>query len=90
MVEERTGMKWTTFFQTKNGMIKPTCIKLNKWKQGGKTFKYIRLDNANKNTVLEKRCDSAVWKLGIEFEYTARDTPQQNSLVLVRFATIGN
>eukprot|EP00957_Ditylum_brightwellii_P187892 14306179-Ditylum_brightwellii.AAC.1 len=36
MVEECAGMKWTIFFQTKNGMIKPTCVKLNKWKQGGK------------------------------------------------------
>eukprot|EP00957_Ditylum_brightwellii_P111860 8531518-Ditylum_brightwellii.AAC.1 len=54
MVEERTVMKWTAFFQTKNGMIGPACIKLNKWKHGGKPIKYIRLDNAGKNKALEK------------------------------------
>eukprot|EP00957_Ditylum_brightwellii_P181372 13816485-Ditylum_brightwellii.AAC.1 len=74
-------MKWTAFFQTKNGMIEPTSVKLNKWKQGGKAGKYIRLDNISENKALEKQCESAVWKLGIEFEYTAYDTPQQNSLV---------
>eukprot|EP00957_Ditylum_brightwellii_P132388 10095050-Ditylum_brightwellii.AAC.2 len=73
MVEERTGMKWTAFFQTKNGMIDPTCVKPNKWKQGGKAVKYIRLDNAGKNKVLEKQCESAVWKLGVELEYMACD-----------------
>eukprot|EP00957_Ditylum_brightwellii_P118084 9005761-Ditylum_brightwellii.AAC.1 len=83
-------MKWTAFFQTKNGMIEPTCVKLNKWKQGGKAVKYIRLDNAGKEKALEKRCESAVWKLGIQFEYTLHDTPQQNSVVEVGFATIGN
>eukprot|EP00957_Ditylum_brightwellii_P084691 6439664-Ditylum_brightwellii.AAC.2 len=71
-------------------MIEPTCVKLNKWKQGGKVVKYIRLDNAGKNKVLEKRCESTVWKLGIEFEYTACGMLQQNSLVEVGFATIGN
>eukprot|EP00957_Ditylum_brightwellii_P037301 2823557-Ditylum_brightwellii.AAC.1 len=70
MVEEHTGMKWTALFQNKNGMVDPTCVKLNKWKQGGKTVKYIRLDNADTNKELEKQCESALWKLGIEFEYT--------------------
>ena len=39
---------------------------------------------------MEKRCASADWKLGIEFEYTAQDTPQQNSMVEVGFTTIRN
>jgi len=50
----------------------------------------MRLDNAGENKLLKKRCDSKDWKLGIEFEFTARDTPQQNSLAEVGFATIAN
>lgn len=40
--------------------------------------------------MLQKRCQSKDWKLGIEFEFTARATPQQNSLAEVSFATIAN
>eukprot|EP00957_Ditylum_brightwellii_P180474 13747644-Ditylum_brightwellii.AAC.1 len=63
---------------------------LNKWQQGGKAVKFIRLDNAGENEALASRCGSAAWKLNIEFEFTGQDTPQQNSLVEVGFATIGN
>ena len=90
MMDERTGMKWSDFFSAKNDMVEPTCVKLNRWKEGGKPVKYIRLDNAGENIALKKRSESAEWKLNIEFEFTARDTPQQNSLVEVGFATIGN
>ena len=41
------------------------------------------MDGAGANRVLQKRS-------GIQFEYTARSTPQQNSLVEVRFATLTN
>eukprot|EP00957_Ditylum_brightwellii_P182215 13881997-Ditylum_brightwellii.AAC.1 len=33
IVDELTGMKWSNFFETKNGMIEPTCTMLNKWQQ---------------------------------------------------------
>eukprot|EP00957_Ditylum_brightwellii_P148840 11331415-Ditylum_brightwellii.AAC.1 len=62
-------------------MIEPTCMMLNKWQQGGKVVKYARLDNAGENIVLAERSDSAAWKLNTSYEFTARDTPQQNSLV---------
>ena len=90
IVDEFTGMKWSHFFEAKNEMIEPTCMMLSKWQQGGKAVKYIRLDNAGENTALAARSGSAVWKLNIQFEFTARDTPQQNSLVEVGFNTIGN
>jgi len=80
MVDERTGMKFCDFFARKSDMIEPTCQQLHKWKQAGLSVKYIRLDNAGENKKLEERCSSADWKLDIVFEYTARDTPQQNSL----------
>ena len=48
----------------------------------------VRCDNAGENIALEKRSSSAIWQLNIDFEYTARDTPQENSYVEVGFATI--
>ena len=71
-------------------MVELTCVKLNCLKEGGKPVKYIRLDNAGENISSQKCSESAAWKLSLEFEFTARDTPQQNSLVEVRFTTIGN
>ena len=48
----------------------------------------VRCDNAGENIALEKRSSSAIWQLNIDFEYTARDKPQENSYVEVGFATI--
>ena len=35
MVDKWTQLKFSDFFDTKNGMIEPTCEKLQKWKQAG-------------------------------------------------------
>ena len=90
MVDERTQLKFSDFYTTKNGMVEPTCEQFYRWKQSGNPVKYVRLDNAGENKLLKKRCQSKDWKLKIEFEFTARDTPQQNSLAEVGFATIAN
>jgi len=90
MVDERTNMKFTKFFTTKNGMIEPTLAQLERWRQAGIKVKYIRCDNAGENKKLEERSDSADWKMGLRFEYTARDTPQQNHLAELGFAVLAN
>jgi hypothetical protein len=82
------GLKITDIYLTKSGMIEPTAEKLSNWHQQGKGLKYLRMDNAGENIMLEKRIKSSDWKLPITIEYTARDTPQQNSRVEVGFATI--
>jgi hypothetical protein len=90
MVEERTQLKFSDFYPTKNRMIEPTCEQFQKWKQRGKQVKCVRLDdNAGENKKLQKRCKSSDWKLRIKFEYTACVTPQQNSLLEVSFANGG-
>jgi hypothetical protein len=71
-------------------MIEPACAQLQKWKQAGLGVTHIRLDNAGENTKLQERAESAAWKLGVKFEYTARDTPQQNHLAELGFAILGN
>lgn len=90
MVDECTQMKFSNFFETKNGMIEPTCIWLDKWRQNGKPVKFIRLDNAGENKGLQSRSISSDWKLNIEYEFTASDTPQQNHLAELGFAVLAN
>ena len=88
IIDQRTGMKFSDFFATKNGMIEPTCENFFKWKEAGIPVKEVRCDNAGENTKLEDKCGSAEWKLNIKFGYTARDTPQQNSYAEVAITTI--
>jgi hypothetical protein len=88
MVDERTGTKFTDFYDTKDGIIEPTCAQLTRWETTGHGVKYIRMDNAGENTALQERSDSSDWKLGIKFQYAARNTPQQNHLVELGFAHI--
>ena len=90
IVDERTGMKFSDFFGKKNDMVEPTCELFQRWQNGGKPAKIVRMDNAGENKLLEKRCGSADWKLPIVFEYTARDTPQHNHKAEVGIATIAN
>ena len=90
MVVEKGQLKFLQFFESRNAMVEPTCEQLSRWKQAGHPVQVIRLDNAGENKLLQKHCDSADWKLGIEFEYTARATPQQNSLAEVGIATLAN
>jgi hypothetical protein len=89
-VDERTQLKFSGFYKQKDDMIEPTCELFHKWKQTGKDLSIVRLDNAGENKKLQKRCDSKDWKLNLKFEFTARDTPQQNSLAEVSIATVAN
>ena len=71
-------------------MVEPTCEQLYRWKQAGHAVQVICLDNSGKNQLLQKQSESANWKLGIEYEFMARVTPQQNSLAEVGIATLAN
>jgi hypothetical protein len=76
MVDKRANLKFTDFFATKDGMVEPTCVQLNKWNQAKFAVRWIRLDNPGENKKLQEMSESANWKLGFTFEYTVRDTPQ--------------
>ena len=88
-VLEATQLKSGSFHNKKNGMVEPVCEQLQKWKQKGLGIDVIRMDNAEENKVLQARADSKAWKLGLEYEYTARDTPQQNQLAEIAI-TVNN
>eukprot|EP00957_Ditylum_brightwellii_P183688 13991136-Ditylum_brightwellii.AAC.1 len=88
MVDERSMLCMSHFFQTKSSMVELTLEQFGKWKQAGIVVKYLRCDNAGENKLLEKRAQSSDWQFVITFEYTARDTPQQNHLVELGFAVL--
>jgi hypothetical protein len=48
------------------------------------------MDNGGENLKLEKRAQSNNWKLGITFEKTAQDTPQQNGLAEMGITMVAN
>ena len=50
--------------------------------------KYLGQDNAGENLKIQARCKSADWKLAMEIEYTAKDTPQQNSMFETSFTSM--
>ena len=89
MIDEKSGRKYSQFFKKKSEMVEPTCVMLKALADSGKAMTHLRMDNAGENKSLQERCTSADWQLSIaKHEYTARDTPQQNSPVEVGFTTI--
>eukprot|EP00957_Ditylum_brightwellii_P029437 2224897-Ditylum_brightwellii.AAC.1 len=88
MVDEHLSMKFSSFFQTKNGMVEPTLEQFNHWKQKGIKVNYPQCDNAGENKTLGKWSQSSGWKMDIQFKYTARATSQQNHLAELGFASM--
>ena len=87
IVDEATRFKKSFFVKKKSDQneeilnwIKDIKIKYNI------TVKTIRCDNSGENKILRKICESE--GLGIEFEYTAPGTPQQNGIVERAFPTL--
>ena len=52
--------------------------------------KFVWLDNAGENKLFEQSKKSKDWQLGVQMEYTPRDTPRHNHLAELAFAVIGN
>jgi hypothetical protein len=71
-------------------MVKPTCTQFHCWKLNGKAVTHVRMDGAVENKTLKTRSDSSDWKLNLKYEITARNTPQQNHMVELGFATLAN
>ena len=69
-------------------MPKDMTQQFMKEKQQGLTIKYLRMDNAGENKLLEAYVNKVESRLDITVEYTARDIPQQNSPAEQMFKTI--
>jgi hypothetical protein len=79
MVDERTQMKFSLFCATKNGMV-PTLNQLKRWNKSGMEVKFIQPDNAGENVNLHKTSNSKDYKMNLQFEFTARNAPQENHI----------
>jgi hypothetical protein len=64
MVDECTN-KTTHFFKKKDEMIEPTCELIKQLKDKNLGIKFLRMDNAGENQLLEARCKSKDWKFDI-------------------------
>ena len=87
VVDEFSDCSHSFILKRKSDQIEllPVCMKELKAKYGI-DIKYVRLDNCGENRSLQKESDKH--NLGIIFEFTAPDTPQQNSMVERKIPTL--
>ena len=90
LVDEYSGMATSIFIASKGAMVETVCQLLCDWKEKGKRVHTIRCDNASENRALMTRALSAVWQLGLHFQFTSVGTPQHNAVVEKFFDTLYN
>ena len=71
-------------------MVKPTCELMHCWMQSRKIINKLWMDSAGENKNMVMQLKSVSWKNPVVVEYTARDTPQQNSPAEVAFYALAN
>ena len=76
VVDERRGAKISSFHNQKDGIVGYLATKFLKCRNTGIPVLRVRCDNAGENRSVEKTINGRKWRLGIEFEYTVRHTPQ--------------
>jgi hypothetical protein len=86
VVDEATSMKWSFFLKSKDAQVPLLVGFIKNLQEQGKKVKYIRCDNAGENISLQQSLDNE--GMNIKFEFTARETPQQNGKVERAFATL--
>ena len=87
IVDEATRYKKSFFIKKKSDQNGPIIDWIKDLKaKHNIVVKTIRCDNSGENSVLKKLCESE--GLGIEFEFTAPGTPQQNGVVERAFPTL--
>eukprot|EP00957_Ditylum_brightwellii_P025648 1939152-Ditylum_brightwellii.AAC.1 len=59
-------MKWSEFYQHKDDIVEPIFSRMYKWKQAGMLVKILHCNNAGENNSVEKRGNSADWKLNLK------------------------
>jgi hypothetical protein len=63
-----------------------TCWLFQALKEQGLTVQRLCMDNSGENKDLAVQLKSKEWQHPVKIEFTARNTPQQNSLVETAFA----
>jgi hypothetical protein len=87
VVDAYTRMQFVDCFPRKGDMPDATCRLFQKLREQSVKIKFLRMDNSGENNALAKLLKSDRWKHPVEIQFTARDTPQQNSLVETAFAS---
>jgi hypothetical protein len=82
-IVELTGFPFTGICNKKNKFVQSMCQRIQPQTARGYPVLIMRQDNAGENKKLEKRLQSADWKLPVKMKYTAANT-QQNALVEVK------
>ena len=77
-IDERSGLKMSSFHQNKDDIVEHLATKFVKFIKVGMPVDKVRCDNAGENKSVEKEVNGKKYRMGIDFEYTARHTPQQN------------
>ena len=85
-VNDATGLPFSAFLARKSNVKDHIIPLIHELRDKGKTVKYIRCDNAGENLKLQEACNRM--KLGVQFEFTAPNTPQQNGVTERKFATL--
>jgi hypothetical protein len=85
-VDALSGCAISRFVSHKSDLEKGGLELLNDLHTKGITVSSIRCDNAPENKQLETGCKRD--KMGIQFEYTAPGTPQQDGISERKFATL--
>ena len=82
--DQFSGMSWNSFVKQKSEVSNVLLRKLRVFKGIGIQVSYLRCDNAGEHQEsLQLVCE----EFGIQLEYTAPSTPQQNGLVERQFVT---
>jgi hypothetical protein len=87
-VDELAGIPFTGIYNKKNEFVESMCQRIQAQTARGYPVLQLRQDNAGENKTLEKRLQTADWKLQVKMKYTAANTPQQNALVEVKFTSL--
>ena len=86
IIDEFTHMKWSFFLKAKSDLSSTVLRFLAKPQGHNYTPHIICLDNAGENPAFQKTAESK--GLGLIFEFTAPNTPQQNGIVERAFSTL--
>lgn len=84
VVDDYTRYKWSMFIKAKSDLTSVVVPLLKELQSVGKAVNHIRMDNAGEN----KKLAAETKQMGVNIEFVAPNTPQQNGVVERAIATV--